>query len=308
MDNNLKTVTIGIPAHNEEANIENLLTSITAQKSTSFVLERIIVACDGCTDKTAERANKFSRNDSRVEVIDDSRRVGKLKRLTEIYVINTSNIVIIFDADIVLAHENVVDEMVKSFDDPSVGLVSGNSQPVKAETFVGKVINAWSHVWYESRMAYRNGNNVHNSRGCCLALRKDLAQKVIIPEEIISDSQYLYFFCLSYKLAFKLAKKAVVLYRKPSNLNDYLIQTTRSDDENKKIARQLGPRIYQEYKIPTKYKFLAVIRCLINDPLFTVLGAGFNILSQLSKKLLKTSPKNQATWEMAQSTKKAIIN
>src|SRR3990170_5283265 len=41
------TVTVGIPAHNEEQNIKQLLTSIVSQKG-NFVLEKILVTTDGC--------------------------------------------------------------------------------------------------------------------------------------------------------------------------------------------------------------------------------------------------------------------
>ena len=46
------TVTIGIPAYNEEANVRNLLVSLLAQKETNFKLQEIIVVSDGSTDKT----------------------------------------------------------------------------------------------------------------------------------------------------------------------------------------------------------------------------------------------------------------
>jgi glycosyltransferase involved in cell wall biosynthesis len=49
---NIKTLTIGISAHNEEKNISSLLESIFAQKQRNYVLENIYVVCDGCTDNT----------------------------------------------------------------------------------------------------------------------------------------------------------------------------------------------------------------------------------------------------------------
>ena len=47
-----------IPAHNEEANIANLLNNLLVQTGSSFTLEKIIVFCDGCTDKTADTADR----------------------------------------------------------------------------------------------------------------------------------------------------------------------------------------------------------------------------------------------------------
>jgi glycosyltransferase involved in cell wall biosynthesis len=43
------TVTIGIPAYNEAANITSLLMALLAQNTPNFKLESIIVASDGST-------------------------------------------------------------------------------------------------------------------------------------------------------------------------------------------------------------------------------------------------------------------
>ena len=59
--NKKPTVTIGIPAHNEEANIANMLNSVISQEQKSFFLEKIIVALDGCTDNTESEAREFAK-------------------------------------------------------------------------------------------------------------------------------------------------------------------------------------------------------------------------------------------------------
>jgi len=49
-----KTLAIGIPAHNEEANIGFLIKALLEQESRLYVLTEIIVASDASTDKTVE--------------------------------------------------------------------------------------------------------------------------------------------------------------------------------------------------------------------------------------------------------------
>ena len=50
------TVTIGIPAYNEQENISCLLRSIIKQKAWSYRLQSVVVVCDGSTDGTLGKA------------------------------------------------------------------------------------------------------------------------------------------------------------------------------------------------------------------------------------------------------------
>ena len=53
------TLSIGIPAFNEEANIYFLLKDLLSQKMDQFNLERIIVNSDGSTDDTIEQVKRI---------------------------------------------------------------------------------------------------------------------------------------------------------------------------------------------------------------------------------------------------------
>src|SRR3989344_6610925 len=105
-----KKILIGIAAYNEEKNIGHLLRSILSQKGDNFKIENIIVACDGCTDRTSIVAGKFQKNYPLIKVINDNRRKGKTSRLNEFYRMLKSDIFITLDADIILAHKYVVSE------------------------------------------------------------------------------------------------------------------------------------------------------------------------------------------------------
>ena len=84
------TITIGIPAFNEERNIRHLLDSIFMQVG-NFDLERIVVLNDGSTDKTAEIINDTISQGRRIELVHDEERRGKAYRLNQIFSSNTSD-------------------------------------------------------------------------------------------------------------------------------------------------------------------------------------------------------------------------
>src|SRR3989344_6102920 len=115
---NKMTVTIGIPAHNEEKNIKALLRGILAQFRGNFVIKSIIVLCDGCTDDTVKIAENIAQTNKIIKVINDGNHKGKSTRLNQLYEMTESDILISFDADVKLGHKNVINELVKHFANP----------------------------------------------------------------------------------------------------------------------------------------------------------------------------------------------
>ena len=72
------SLSIGIPAHNEEANIGRLLENLLNQPlEDSVQLEEIIAVTSGCTDRTEEIADEFAKKDESVKHITEEERRGK---------------------------------------------------------------------------------------------------------------------------------------------------------------------------------------------------------------------------------------
>lgn len=300
------TLTIGIPAHNEEGNIANLLNQLQSQTGTGFTLEKIIVYCDGCTDRTPEIVKQITDTDGRIVLVNDGLRLGKLNRLSQLFQVNTSQLVVVFDADTLPADNRVVENLVRPFTDSWVGLVGGNSRPVKPATVFGRLLNAWSDVWYEVRIRHKHGNNIYNSRGCALAIRGDLVKIFKFPEGITSDSQYLYFHIRSQGQKFILAKNAIIWYRKPDNLNDYLKQIQRAEPDKQKIKHIFGIAVAEEYRIPVRTKLTGLGTAFLKHPLTTFFGALLNLYLVR----LEGRPKymlNNTAWVTSPSTKKIIF-
>jgi glycosyltransferase involved in cell wall biosynthesis len=113
MANKLKpTLTIGIPAYNEERNIHNLIRSIFRQTSNRFVLKQIIVVCDGCTDSTVDILSKVSKKSSRVILIERKIRAGKADALNVIYKKSQTDYLLTIDADVVFKGDENLDLMI----------------------------------------------------------------------------------------------------------------------------------------------------------------------------------------------------
>ena len=71
------TLSIGIMAYNEEANIGRLLSSLLGQSLAHAKLTEIFVVASGCTDRTEEIVNFYVQKDDRIKLVTQPRREGK---------------------------------------------------------------------------------------------------------------------------------------------------------------------------------------------------------------------------------------
>jgi glycosyltransferase involved in cell wall biosynthesis len=78
----IKTVTIGIPAYNEERNILLLINSILKQKMVGFKIAKLIVSSDGSSDKTVSLIK--SMNNKMIKLYDNRDRKGVARGLNQI--------------------------------------------------------------------------------------------------------------------------------------------------------------------------------------------------------------------------------
>src|SRR3990172_407424 len=130
MKNQKKTLSIGISVYNEAETIENLLISIIRQKKNNFNLEAIYVICDGTNDGTDKIVEKLIKKFPVIRLLNDSKRKGKIKRLSELFKLNSSDIIMGLDGDVILSNVGVIFEIVKYFEKNETVLVSANNQPI----------------------------------------------------------------------------------------------------------------------------------------------------------------------------------
>ncbi|MCH7641638.1 glycosyltransferase, partial [Patescibacteria group bacterium] len=260
------------------------------------------------TDDTAEKVRQVVKKYPIIELIDGKRRQGKGQRLNQLYGLNTSDVLITLDADIVLRDDHVFDNLVSAFDHENVALVGGNDQPLPARTFVEKVVNTGEILWYETRKNINDGDTIHNNRGRIMVLRRDLAQSITIPRHIVIDDYFVYLSCLAKNLKFRFSPSAVVYYRSPDNLKDYLTQTSRFTDADliNQIVDHFGDWVYEVCRVPKKHKARGLIKMFFSKPIFTPLALLFNLWVRVfpikGNRLHKLGK-----WQTVKSTKKVAI-
>ncbi len=115
------SVTVLIPAHNEESVVVQTITSVLASDVKSL---RVIVVNDGSIDSTGTLLDESFGKDSRVRIIHQKNR-GKAAALHRALGEATTEIVVTIDADTEI-EPDAIGKLLRHFSDPTVGAVAGN--------------------------------------------------------------------------------------------------------------------------------------------------------------------------------------
>lgn len=304
----LPTLSIGIPAYNEEKNIGNMIESVLKQRGESFVLEKILVVLDGCTDNTLEVVESIAKKDRRIKVMHDGKRTGKATRLNQIYKLNKSQLIGTFDADILLERDCELEIMVQEFlKNKNVNVVSARQLPLPSNTWMGKFSDASFMILQTASMMWRNGNNIHSLQGSSSLIKASFARLIHMPKDTVCDQGYLYISAIrNGRAGFKFSKKTRVIFRSLSTFSDWRklgARTITYDREN--IVKNFGKQSLEEYKMPKKYIYRALFIIFLKDPIGTMGSTLMNFYIRIFPYTFEK--KKSGIWEITKSSKASII-
>ena len=303
------TLAIGIPAHNEGKNIGSLLESILKQQQTFYVLESVIVVCDGFADNTVSVVKEFTQNHRYIKLLAFNKRLGKSVALNKIYALCKSDFLLTFDADVVLERSIEIELMIKEMlRDDKINLVGGRFILVKQKTLMGK-LSYVSFVSFEDAFLKLNGgNNFFALVGAASLIRKRLYKSFTYPKATISDQNYLFAMALRIdQRGFRVAKDTRILMRPVSTFNDWRTLGARSvvaDKEN--IAHFLGKGILQRYYMPRSLYFKSLLKWFFKTPFYTTGAIAMNIFIRAFP--YRKAVHTDGTWDLTHSSKETIVS
>lgn len=298
---NRHSVSIGIAAYNCQDNIFLLLKSLLNQKIIERT-EQVIVYSDASQDKTIEEAKKVKSK--KIAVIDSKKRQGFAHTVEMLLGLNKSDIIILLNDDIKIIDRHFIEKILDSFIDKKVGLVSANPQPIKPQTFIEKGANSAFRVYEKMRYTIKGGDNEFTCDGKVLALSKPFIKSLSIPKnykQIGNTDSFLYFSCLANGFEYKHAKKAVVKFKLPSNLKDYISLTVRNNTDPYILKGRFGKVVEMEYKKPKlAFYYFGMIEFIKNP-----IGAFFIFIVGLFVRYKAKQVQNNfnPTWDLVKSTK-----
>ena len=132
----MKSVSIFIPAHNEQMTIEKTLASVLRLKT---LPQQVIVAENGSKDETFAVASAFAAAHPEVNIqVREYGPVGKAGALNMALAEAIGEVIVVLDADTVI-DENFIDEAVWHFEVDAVGAVAGNVRVGNTKKILAKL-------------------------------------------------------------------------------------------------------------------------------------------------------------------------
>lgn len=290
------SVSIVIPALNEESNIFVLVETLLKQKvSDIFFISQIVVISDGSTDNTVGVLNNIKSTKLHIE--DFSIRKGKAYRLEQFFKTAKTDLVVQIDADLIIKDNNFLENLIEPFKDKKVGMVGANSIPLEPRTFVGKAINSSFRPYCELRDYYRS-----LSVGPALAYTSQLAKKIKFPKQIIGEDIFAFFTCLSNGYEYKYVKLAKVYIGIPENLSDHVAQNVRFMKSPALMKKYFSRELVEQEDYISKKHFIYYMG---KEVLMHPVSALYIFLVNRYCRLLANREKDKIedTWIISQSTK-----
>jgi poly-beta-1,6-N-acetyl-D-glucosamine synthase len=244
---------VGIMAHNEEANISSTIHAILEQQGPSVCIEEVIVVASGCTDRTVPIVAEIALQEPRVRLCIQEKREGKASAINLFLKQAVSRVVAFFGAD-VIPEASALEYLCAPFKDPRIGMVGGRPVPVNdPATFMGHAVHL---LW----RLHDHLARVHPKLGEVIAFRNVISGiPTTSPVDEISIQALIS--QLGYRLIYE---PACVVYNKgPLTIRDFLKQRRRI------YAGHLQVRDMQNYEASTM-KVSPIARQLIACRDFTM--------------------------------------
>lgn len=287
---------VGIMAHNEEANIGRAIRAVLDQQALSVSIEEIIVVASGCTDRTVPIVAEIARHQPCVRLCIQEKREGKASAINMFLKQAAYPVIILLGADM-LPESSALEHLCAPFKDPRTGMVGGRPMPVNdPTTFMGHAVHL---LW----RLHDHLARAHPKLGEVIAFR-NVIPGIPTKSPVDEISIQALIFQLGYRLIYE---PGCVVYNKgPLTIRDFLKQRRRI------YAGHLQVRDQQHYEAPTM-KVGPLLRHLIACRDFT-LGTPRQALWSLGTILLEGLARLQGyfdyqrkhehhVWEMVDSTK-----
>lgn len=297
------TVSIGIPAFNEAANITQLISTLFDQSQSTYRLDQIIVASDASTDNTTDLVKRIANN--KIKLIDGRIRIGQAKRQNQIFDSCSSDIVVLLNADVLPKGKKFIQHIIAPIlSDSKVGLVGAKVIPTTASSSFGQMLDwqtEWKNNLYEQ---INNGDSIYLCHGRARAFSKALYTELRWPQAWSEDA-FSYLRTKELGFSFVYAKRAQVWFQSPETLADHTKQSVRFFNNTVALYEQFSKEYVNEsLRIPVELFGAHLLRGLKHNPvnmLWYLTVIAYCKIAQHFPTILKFQMKHN--WEPSISTK-----
>lgn len=291
--------TIGVTAHNEEANIGRLLERLLDQQVVAAHPRQIVVIASGCTDNTVPIVEAYAAREPRIRLLLQERREGKASAINLLLRQPLERLVVLCSADLLPAVD-ALEKLVAPFADPEVGLTSGRPVPVNdPNTFMGFA----AHMLWNLHHEINAGGGF--KAGEMIAFRKVFER---IPGHTAVDEASIEPIVRGQGYQVRYVPGAIVANKGPDTVADFLRQRRRIYAGHLDVSALLG------YSVSTM-SGMTVLKTLLRrldwrpkQFLWTWVVVALEIYGRYLGWRDYKNKRNHTVWEVASSTKELEIN
>lgn len=209
---------IGITAHNEEANIAQILQAMLNQRLHAVEISEIIVVASGCTDRTIDIIQEFEALEPRIKLFVQEKREGKTSAIN-VFLSHARQDICVLESGDTVPHEDAIENMVRMFADPAVGMTGAHKVPVNTPEHI---VGLLSHL----RLKMEHQLCLEIPRlGELIAFRKVFDY---IPPDVAMDEAFVEALVIRRGLQVRYAPDAVVFNMGPETVSDFIKQRRRN--------------------------------------------------------------------------------
>ncbi|KKR50859.1 MAG: Glycosyl transferase family 2 [Candidatus Curtissbacteria bacterium GW2011_GWA1_40_16] len=295
------SISVGIPAYNEEENIGRLLESLLKQKITKGFLKEIIVVSDGSTDKTDSIIK--AAGSKKISLIVHQKRMGQAVAQNDIAKHATGDVLVLLNGDVLPHANDFLDRIIEPIIyDKSVGLVGADTISSEPKTLFERVIAGSHEIKKRLYKEIDGGNNIYLCHGRGRALRRDLYKKIVWAKGFPEDA-YSYIFCRMHGYKFVFCEDANVIFRSPTNINDHIKQSLRFMAGRQKIETEYKELTKKSYQIPLGVYFKVGVISAISSPVVLI---GYVLINLYARILFLRKRNYSSIWDISKSSKKVV--
>jgi cellulose synthase/poly-beta-1,6-N-acetylglucosamine synthase-like glycosyltransferase len=226
-------VSVGITAHNEEANIGKLLAAMLAQELETVAITEIIVVASGCTDNTVRIIQEYAAQDPRIRLLAQEKREGKTSAINQFLQAARENICVLESGDTLPGNDSI-ENLVKLFQDPKVGMTGAQKIPVNVPEHI---VGYMSHL--RLRLEHQLCLEIPRT-GELIAFRKVFTH---LPPDVAMDEAFVEALVIQRGLEVRYAPDAVVYNMGPETLGEFIMQRRRNYAGHLHLVRKYGYRV-----------------------------------------------------------------
>jgi len=295
------TLEVIIPAHNEEANIGELINSVYAQRSKNFRLTKVTVYCDDCTDKTFEIVKTLQSSFPTLYLVKNKKRLGKYYTLGQAFARSTARVIAVLDGDLHFVGSTVLDKLALTMsNNPKLNLLSANEIELRPSTFEGRLVYSAFSAWDMVRLTLSDDNPWHY-HGTATLYRGIFARRLHLPSGLLDPHLYIYLMATQLG-CFRLCRTAYIRKWSISTLNDYFKFMRRTlGKPDPKLRLLFGAGVDAIYVVPLINKLRGFFVEIKTRPFFGPLGI---LLSFFMSRYAITHANSTVVWDIVKSTKK----